>query len=190
MTIRGDSFSVSDVIATLSLIVAALSLLINIIPLWRDRARIDFSLYVAASGNFVGGRFVKSADHYAFRVVNSGRRPITITHAGGVASGINFFHYWFWRLTGRLAPTMFMLDDPGLTSLLKDKHGSDRTLNEGEYSSGLVDIDIAIVRETGGLIARQFHVIDSVGRYHRLSRRAHAALKRSIGELLTGSHDP
>lgn len=62
----------SDVIANLSLLVAILSLILNIVPLWRDRARIDFSLYLAELGAFVQNKFVKETDNYAFRIVNSG----------------------------------------------------------------------------------------------------------------------
>ena len=80
-----STITVSDIIATLSLLVAVLSLLMNIIPLWRDRARIDFSLYVAEVGAFIHNKFVKESNSYAFRIVNSGRRPITITHVGGVS---------------------------------------------------------------------------------------------------------
>lgn len=174
----------SDLIALLSLVVAALSLIINIIPLWRDKARIDFSLYLADLGSFQQNKFVKEGDYYAFRIVNSGRRSITITHVGGVTSEVNFFHYWTWRLTGLFAPRMFFINDPGLTTLLKDSTGNDRTLNEGEYSFGSVKIDLAISKKSGGMTARQFHVVDSLGRYHRLPWPAHRKLKKSVKELL------
>ncbi|MGZ3795807.1 MAG: hypothetical protein ACXVB1_05565 [Pseudobdellovibrionaceae bacterium] len=176
--------SVSDLIAILSLLVAALSLVINIVPLWRDRARIDFSLYLADLGAFHQGKFIKQDDYYAFRVVNSGRRPITITHVGGVTSEVNFFHYWIWRLTGLSVPRMFLINDPGLTTLLKDTNGNDRTLNEGEYSFGSVKIDLTISKKSGGMTARQFHVVDSVGRYNRLSRSAHLKLNKAVKDLL------
>jgi hypothetical protein len=178
------NLTVSDLIALLSLLVAALSLIINIVPLWRDKARIDFSLYLADLGSFHHNKFVKEGDYYAFRVVNSGRRPITITHVGGVTSEVNFFHYWAWRLTGLSAPRMFLINDPGLTALLKDTSGNDRTLNEGEYSFGSVKIDLAISKKSGGMTARQFHVVDSVGRYHRLSRSAHRKLNKAVKDLL------
>lgn len=174
----------SDLIALLSLMVAALSLIINIIPLWRDRARIDFSLYLADMGAFHQGQFVKEGDYYAFRIVNSGRRPITITHVGGVTSEVNLFHYWSWRLTGLFAPRMFFINDPGLTTLLKDTSGNDRTLNEDEYSFGSVKIDLSISKKSGGMKAHQFHVIDSVGRYHRLPWSAHRKLSKAIKELI------
>lgn len=179
-----SKFTSSDIIAFLSLVVAALSLVINIIPLWRDRARIDFSLYLADIGTFRQDKFIKEGDYYAFRIANSGRRPITITHVGGVGSEVNFFHYWFWRLTALLAPRMFYINEPGLATLLKDANGNDRTLNEGEYSFGSVKIDLALAKKSGGMKARQFHIIDSVGRYHRLPWPAHRKLNKAVRDLL------
>ncbi len=177
------SMSTADFIATLSLIVAILSLLINLIPLWRDRARIDFSLYLAELGSFKNNVFVKESDQYAFRIVNSGRRPITVTHVGGVTKDDCIVQFWLWRLTGLFSPRMFIINDPGLKNLLKDKDGNDRTLNEGEYSSGSVQIDPTLFRNNGGMRARQFHVIDSVGRYHRLSCSAHCKLNKALDKL-------
>jgi hypothetical protein len=79
---------------------------------------------------------------------------------------------------------MFYINDPGLTTLLKDSGGNDRTLNEGEYSFGSVKIDLAISHKSGGMTARQFHVIDSLGRYHRLPWAAHRKLNKAVKELL------
>ena len=174
----------SDVIAALSLVVAILSLSINLIPVLRDRARIDFSLYLAEAGSFQDNRFVKTGDFYAFRVVNSGRRPVTVTHVGGVSYKVGFFNYWFWRFTGLGSPRMFFINDPGLMELLKRPDGSDKTLAEGESSFGSVKIDRDAVRRLGGLRARQFHVLDSLGRYHRLPWLAKRKLDKSIKTLL------
>jgi hypothetical protein len=179
-----SKITTSDVIAALSLVVAILSLVINLVPLIRDRARIDFSLYLAEAGSFVGNKFVKTEDSYAFRVVNSGRRPVTITHVGGVTDEVSFFHYWLWRLTGLVPPRMFYVSDPGLTTLLKSPNGGDRTLGEGDFSFGSVKIDLNIARKSGGMKARQYHVIDSLGRYHRLPWLAHRKLNKAIKSLL------
>ena len=184
MYLELENITTSDLIAALSLIVAILSLVINLVPLLRDRARIDFSLYLAEAGNFVGNKFVKTEDSYAFRIVNSGRRPVTITHVGGVTDEVSFVNYWFWRVTGLFPPRMFFINDPGLAVLLKSPDGSDRTLAEGEYCFGSVKIDLSIARKSGGLKARQFHVIDSVGRYHRLSWSAHRKLDQAVKALL------
>lgn len=184
MILELDKITTSDVIAALSLIVAILSLVINLVPLIRDRARIDFSLYLAEAGSFQGNSFVKDGDYYAFRIVNSGRRPITITHVGGVTDEVGCLHYWAWRLTGFFSPRMFFVNDPGLKELLKRPDGSDKTLAEGEYSFGSVKIDLNVARQSGGMKARQFHVIDSLGRYHRLPSSAHRKLEKAIKELL------
>lgn len=179
MEIDLSKATVSDVIAALSLSVAILSLLINIIPLIRDRAKVDFSLYLAE----VFPKTVGDNYYYAFRVANSGRRPVTITHIGGVTENESFINYWVWRLTGRFPPTMFMINDPGLVTLLKDSSGKDKTLFEGDYSFGTVEIDPAKFKQNGPMKAHEFHVIDSIGRYHRLPRKAHRLLKKKLAEL-------
>lgn len=180
-----QELKVSEMVTLFALIVTALSLTIGLIPLLRDRARINFNLYVAEFGLSQKNRFIKAGDYYAFRIVNSGRRPVTITHVGGVTSEAPFFSYWFWRLTGLFPPQMFVIDDPGLNSLLKDANGNDRTLKEGEYSIGSIKINLSLCQKHGGIKARQFHVIDSLGKYHRLPYFAHRKLNKTVGELLS-----
>jgi hypothetical protein len=78
----------------------------------------------------------------------------------------------------------FSISDPGLSSLCN------KTLCEGEYSVGTVSLNLSIIKGNNGSgirlyqNARQLHVIDSIGKYHRLSLKAHKKLKKSLATFL------
>lgn len=177
----------TDIINIGLLLIAILSLLVSLIPILRDKPKLDFSLYVAEIVSFPGGRTVKEGSYYLFKIVNAGIRPVTISSIGGISKTI----WWKWlifTLTRKVCvPRHFVIFSPELQKITKDENGNSRTLFEGSVAEGHLPISNQDLLREGGLKATRFYVSDSVGRKYYLPRRAHRKLKKDIQELIQGA---
>lgn len=174
---------ISDYIALGSLIVAALSLLVSLIPIIRDKAKLDFSLYIGKIVAFPAGKAVPQGDYYFFKIVNVGRRPVTIVNIGGITDVP--WYQWYPYLITRFffIPSNFIISSPEIISCLKDENGNDRTLQEGESTQAHLQILKSSLQKGESLKARKFWVMDSIGRKYFLPNRAHKKLKKDLEDL-------
>lgn len=180
----GLKITVSDIIAFGSLIVAILSLTIALVPILRDKAKLDFSFYLGEMVTFHTGEVRKLGSYYMFNIVNSGRRPVTVRDVGGV-SPCPLWQWWLYNLTRKkyFAPSYFTITNEEVYSLLRDGSGNGRTLSEGESIKGHFEVKHRDFLEKRELKGRKFFVSDSLGRYYYLSRAAHKSLESSLEKM-------
>jgi hypothetical protein len=174
---------ISDYIALGSLLVAVLSLVIGLIPILRDRAKLDFSLYVSTLVTFPNGKTKNHGNYYFFKIVNIGRRPVTIVNIGGI-SEVPWYEWWlFLALRYYFVPKNFILSSVEIISCLKDQSGNDKTLNEGISSQAHLKILDSDLLNGQTLKAMRFWVMDSTGRKYYLPKKSHKKFKKDLEEL-------
>jgi hypothetical protein len=166
-------------IATSSLFAALASFWVSWLSYSRDRGRLDF--YVGVGEIWSGIPLKKTGEAIHFKIINSGRRPMTVTDLGGDENGE------FWnRVLSKVSPDKFkprayLITGPIVSPNLRP-NGQSRVLNEGDGISFTMPLPAADQFLKQMATGASVYIFDSTGRKHYVPCRVFARLKRSYKE--------
>jgi hypothetical protein len=171
------NFFKTNIIPISSFFVASASFCVSWLSFKRDSGRLDVSIYLAEVRD--GTTLKLEQNGLQIKIVNSGRRPLTVSSIGGDHKG-QLFQRVASKILGYRTPqflkqTAFVLQDDLVTSALT-KDGQYKTLLEGNSIS--IFLPFPKGSDLVGYIAKKcssFYVFDSIGRKHRAPK---AALKK------------
>ncbi|PIS10855.1 MAG: hypothetical protein COT73_07090 [Bdellovibrio sp. CG10_big_fil_rev_8_21_14_0_10_47_8] len=175
------SFSNESFIALSSLFVALASFWVSWLSYARDRGRLDF--YVGVGEIWGGTPLRREQDVIQFRIVNSGRRPLTVTTIGGDIKG-QFFNRMLWRVfPNTFKPRAYIITSPIVSASIMP-NGRYRVLNEGDDISFTMPLPLHQDFLNQMVEGSSIHVFDSIGRKHYVPCRVFAKLRRDHSERL------